>query len=214
MQAGASTFQESWHEDVMGTPIEKPDHCFHYIHLKSKSIRIWVCNPISLSQSTPSKTATDCQEKRHHAPLVQRLSRLTLVVTLRISRVTQASRCWWPSFVWPPRPQRRYGCWLLVVGWVCDMVSFPRVSVSFKVFKTWDFLGGFKSAEACLCCVELLHVAAWDEESPRFHGLNLDPKPIARLHMEKSHRKKFPKTWIIFPSTSTFFGFPKLSLFH
>ena len=26
--------------------------------------------------------------------------------------------------------------WL--VGWVCDMVSFPRVSVSFKVFNTWD----------------------------------------------------------------------------
>ena len=49
-------------------------------------------------------------------------------------------------------------------------------------------------AEACLCCVELLHVAAWDEESPRFHGLNLDPKPIARLQVEKSHRKlEIPK---------------------
>ena len=24
-------------------------------------------------------------------------------------------------------------CWLLVVGWVCDMVSFPRVSVAFKL---------------------------------------------------------------------------------
>lgn len=198
----------------MGTPIEKPDHCFHYIHLKSKSIRIWdiwVCNPISLSQSTPSKTATDPRRND---------------TTRRWSNAWAAWR--WSSHSafrgshrphvagdlplfgrWGLRDVMVVGCWLGM--WHGDK---PRVSVSFKVFNTWDFFLWFKSAEACLCCVELLHVAAWDEESPRFHGLNLDPKPIARLHMEKSHRKKFPKTWIIFPSTSTFFGFPKLSLFH
>ena len=144
MQAGAfPIFSESWHKDIIGTPIEKPDHCFHYIHLKSKSIRIWVGKPNKLVPVNSKQNSHGSQEKRHHAPLVQRLSRLTLVVTLRISRVTQASRCWWPSFVWPPRPQRRYGCCLLV-----GYVTWWQAK-SFSILQGFQHLGFFLWFKSC-----------------------------------------------------------------